>query len=421
MNDVDVPVESWPPERLAALSRAAHESTRFASRERQALEDGVRAALGTLVDRRAKMAALKEIDPILAARRPAAAGGAPAVAPAADGGSAAELLRVKASLENRLAGEAEKLQATERALKKEQEDHRHAVETLGQQKSQLKNLMVECDGLRSEIEKLHSDVRLKTVEIEQARSDLAALQGKRQAVSQDSIAQQARINDLERELERARDELERARRERDAAASNAQQTAAAAGAESADTAFQELWAHMRKSLPDVFAETHVPTRKTFERICDTYTYMLRVYFALEGSTKERLKEVRNSNDPADMCNMLLGQLEKTPSLAARLRETLPSERHDGSFRKRMAVVYAATCALPVGLRNVILRSGEAVQARLQVSKWGLSPNPRDADIGKHYRDKVERSAPDEILAELRKSMGKEVFAKYEEEMHKQPA
>src|SRR5262249_54929441 len=153
------------------------------------------------------------------------------------------------------------------------------------------------------------------------------------------------------------------------------------------------------SLPDVFIETHVPNRKTFERVCEAFTYMLRVYFSLEGSTTNLLGDVKNVGDQTDRCNTLHNQLQRTPPLPALLRDVLSAGRNDGGFRQRMTVVYAATCSLPVGLRNVILRSGEAIRGKLDVAKWGLGPNPGDGAIGKHYRANVQKSAPDEILGE----------------------
>src|SRR5262245_15277537 len=141
MNESGEAVTAVPPERLAALGRAVQEVHRYAAPDRDGLEQSWKLALSLLTDTRARNAALKEVDPILGGRRAAAASNETGSAPAAEErGPMAELQKQKASLENRLAGEAETRQDVQRKLQQEQEDHKHAVETLKLQQKQLKEM-----------------------------------------------------------------------------------------------------------------------------------------------------------------------------------------------------------------------------------------------------------------------------------------
>jgi hypothetical protein len=416
VSDEDAPIEVVPHERLAALGRAAHEGTRFASPEREKLEQSIRKALGSLAQGSARAAALKEIEPLLSGRREAAPAGG-GIAPTLSGSAGRDLLGAKASLENQLAGERERLQAAQQALKKEQEDHRQAVESNRLLREQLKQVRDQHDALLARSEKQDADVRREQNERQQVEVELHSLRAKRGETAETGLAQTGRINELEMQILRLHDELDRAHRERDTFANQARSHAATAASGSADTVFAELWSQMRSgpnALPEVFAETHVPNRKTFERLCEVFTYLIHIFLSIEENTKAQLGATRNAADAGDRTNDLFRQLEKTKSISVRLCEQLAGvPGADAPFRQRVKVVYCAILSLAKGLQNVIARSSEVARGKLSVSGWGIGPNPNERAVGEHYRKEVQRTAPDEILSELKKSMGKEVYDRYE--------
>jgi len=401
---------SLAPERLALLGRAAVESCRYAAEERESLSSTLKDVTARIADAE-RSATTKEVEALLAPRRPEA-GGSPA--PAAAGGSAAgEVLRQKAGLELQLASVADKLRTAESAYAREQAEHRQAVESLSLQQRKLKELQEERGRLLENVSELESQLRLQIAETEQAQLRYEKLKSSRQTMSAQSTEMTEKLNALQADNERLRAELEAARKQRDVQVSEAQAEVQAAQADTADAVIAALWSRMRGELPNVFTETHIPTRESLERLCEAIVEFVKAMAVIEAHVVQCLKDLRQVGDENDKLNRFYILFKRNPGLMDCLRDYVATGRGKANFYNLVRAHQVWARAFATGLYKVIVRLPNVVADELNPRNWGGEVRlDKEASIGKYFKETAQRAVPEKIGTLARKQAGDLVHQDY---------
>lgn len=405
------------PARLAALSRALVESRRFTSGEREAIEQTCRSASASFAAeaRPQVLAEAERLWPAKAAPKAAAptTGEAPVL------GSSQELLRQKASLELKLQSAADKLREAESGLKREQDEHKQAMESLALQQKRIKELQEDRARLLSQAGELESKLRLQINETEQVQLRYDKLKTSRQTMGDQATELQAQINALKEENQRLRQQAEEKLKERDQKVSAAQTAAAEAESETASSAFERLWAKMREVVPEVFIETHVPTERTFERVCEAFTECLRAFAVLELHVHHFLKDLRQVGTEGDKLSHFYMMFSKNPGLVETLRDYLSSGRRSGNFTNLLRAHQAWSRALASGLYKVIVRSPVILAEEMNPRSWPIKSSftvTEEAAIGRYYKETASKQIPEKVGTDMRKHAADMAYEDYNELM-----
>lgn len=404
------------PERLVALARGALEVQRYAADDQPLLQTAF-ANLSKGLDKPQRDEALSLLTPLSAAP---AKGGSAGVAPVLGGGASdptgvQELMRVRASLELRLAAEADKIKDREAALEREKREHAEARETLQLQRNKLKELEGDRARLLNEIGELERKLRLQINETESVQLQFDKLKASRQAGAEVATEQIEQINDLKGENERLRAELEQARQQRDERVLEAQEQVRTAEGDSASTAYQRLWAQMREEAPEVFIETHVATHETMERVCDAFVDCVRAFAVIELHVKNYLKDLRQTSEQNDKLNTFYLQVARMPGLLPHLTEYLSSGRSKGNFKNLLRFHQVWARAFTSGLYKLLVRLPSLVADELNPRNWKdlkTGWGSEDAAIGKHFREVILKSLPDRLGTQFRKEAGDLAYSDY---------
>jgi hypothetical protein len=207
--------------------------------------------------------------------------------------------------------------------------------------------------------------------------------------------------------------LEDTLQERDRATDNARRNVADALSRTADAAYAALWSRLNASLPDVFSDTHVPTRETFERLADAIVTMFRLATYQERCVLQKLyelKDVTQQNDP------LFGFLTmlKRISLVSAAREFIAGGRNPEGFDRLMRSHQAWAEALATGLYKLIVRSPDLIRDEINPRTWPLkSPAAPDADVGRYLRQTGMQAIPDKLGTQFRRLAGQLAHQDYE--------
>jgi DNA repair exonuclease SbcCD ATPase subunit len=368
--------ERWAAERLTALARAAAEGRRYAAPERAGLDEARDRALATL-DQKKRSAVLEEVEPLIGKRAapPPAVAAAPGEGPSKT--SAGELLRERASLQLRLQAEEEKRKEVEQARAHAQKEHREAIEALALQQRRVKELQADRTNLLSEISGLESKLRVQVNATEQAELKYEKLKASRQVMGDQATEQAEQINALKAENGQLKRQLEAVLQERDRDVAGAKGVAEQAEEARAEVAFQRLWARMRAEVPEVFVETHVPTEKTFEELCDALVEFLRTFVVLELHVHHLLRDLRQVSEKSDKLNHFYIMLTKNPGLVETLRDYLVTGKRKGNFMN-------------------LLRAHQAWVRAFASGTYGsrpASPRPRTPRSANTIRRRRSRSSP----------------------------
>jgi hypothetical protein len=397
-------MEALPAERLASLGRAAIECQRFASPLQEQLSAAWDDALGQL-ERPQRKTTLEELGRLLASP----ATGASADRERAGGGGSAkttqEALRQRASLELKLQTEQERCKELEATIQRERNEQREARESLVLQQRKLKQLQEERSALLSQISDLESNLRRQINETEQVQLKYQKLTSSRRTVSEQTTEQAEQMTALQAENERLRKELEAALQERDTHVADAQVKVEAAEAETADAVLKRLWAGMHGQIPDVFIDTHVPTQRTFEHLCEVLVDFVRTFATLERHVHHMLRDLRQVSERTDALNRFYIMFTKNPGLAETLRDYLTSGKRKGNFANLLRAQQAWARAFGSGAYKAIVRSPNLVQKELNYRSWGVKSSfgvSEDAALGKHFKETVYKTAPENIGTSLRK-------------------
>lgn len=406
---IDAKAPALSAERLAALARARGEGLRLAGKPVDSVEAACTESLARHRDKRSR-GGLVSAAAALAARKSA---GAAQSSGAAAADVASEALRQRAAVELRLSAETERVAALETQLRRETADRREAIDSLTLLRKRLATVEQERDAFRTQAADFEATARLQTNLAEDARVQLERLKAARGAVSQTALDVTEEANALKAENELLRRRLEDALQERDRAADNARRNVAEALSRTADAAYAALWTQLQTQMPDIFSDTHVPTRETFDRLADALIVMLRLSTYQERCVLQKLyelKDVTQQNDP------LFGFLTmlKRNSLASAAREYIAGGRNAAGFARLAQSHQAWAEALATGLYKLVVRSPDLIRDEINPRTWPLkTPNAPDAAVGRYLRETGIQAIPDRLGTQFRKLAGQLAHQDYE--------
>src|SRR3990170_732430 len=119
------------------------------------------------------------------------------------------------------------------------------------------------------------------------------------SIGDQTLSQTEQITALQGEVERLKKLSETTLRDRNVKVEVAKAEAAVAESQTADAAFVALWKQLSREMPEVFTETHVPTQKTFEQLCESYVEFVRTLAIIEAHVHQMLRDLRQVGDPTD--------------------------------------------------------------------------------------------------------------------------
>lgn len=398
-------------DRVAALARATLELDRGGSpghaaawRERAERLDAMR---------RASLAT--DAAPLLASGAANAAGAASAAILGAEDG----VLRARARLELELKTREGELDDLRKNFETEKADHREAKSTLQLQRTKLREIQDERESLLKHVKDAESRLRLAENQREQIELELDKLKNKRQAVGDQAVKHQEQINALQSEIERLTAELVQARSEGKREVTVAREEVKTAVADSHKPVLGELWGRLNKAFPDIFVETHVPNRETFERVCEGLIEMMSVLGALEVRGRESLSRLKDVANPQDRIGALLERFSRAPGLKAVLRDYVAggAGTRIGNLKNLLSAMRSLHVALANGQYRAIVRLPDLLSGELDPSKWQIQGARRDdAAIGKYYKETVRKAIPDQIGTAMRRQANVGVADEFMEEM-----
>jgi hypothetical protein len=410
---------SLATDRLAAITRAALEAGRSLTVGDQSVGNAAE-QIAAQADRKQRRARLEELERLTGRAASAAAGtGGAAAAGAGDPSGLGVVLKERASLELRLQKEQEQTRSLEKTLQDERSTHNQAKERLTLQQGRIKELQTERGRLLEDVSRLEADVRRQASETEQARLRFEKLQASRGELSDQSMKHSEQIETLKAENERLRAELETTRKQRDSQVQEAQTEVAGAKARTEDVALRELWTRMSAQLPDVFAETHVPTRETFENVCDTYIELLRTYRVLERHVHQLLKDLRQVGEQSDKLNHFYILFTKNPGLFDTLGDFLVTGRRRGNTMNLLRAHQAWARAFATGLYKTIVRSPVLISEELNPKDWPLKTGftiTEEAAIGKYFKETAQKTVPEKLGTKFRKHAADMAYEDYDDLM-----
>ncbi len=337
-----------------------------------------------------------------------------AAAPAAD-----ELLRQRASLELKVKTVESERDELAQALRREQADHREALETLKLQQHKLGELQQQRAALLENISQLESNLRKQVNLTEQARLEYEKLKASRRTVGDKATELTERINALTAENERLRNELEQTRQERDRRLDDADQAVGQARQATATAVLGRLWRRMHAELPEVFPETIVPNEKNFEQVCDALVEFIRVCAVLELHVHQLLRDLRQVSDKTDKLNHFYIMLTKNPGLIETLRDFLGSGKRKGVFVNLLRAEQAWARAFASGTYKVIVRSPVTIADELNYKSWPLKTGftrSEEAAIGEYYKQTAQKTIPEKVGTLFRKQAAEMAYEDYSDLM-----
>ncbi len=396
-------IDEAPLEQIASLQRAALEL-----RRRGHEPTDMSAWLAQLAPERRNAAEAE-----LAARRAAGtpgrgeARGVPA--------GAGDAQRQRAALELKLEESRVRISELAARLSLEEKARAEAEQTLALQQRQLRELKEDRRRLTEENERVERLAREQTAAAEQAAARYAQLKAGRQEVSEAALAHVETAQALQAENARLRAELEQVQQERDARLSQAAGVVEAAQADTADAVLAELWSLWVRELPEVFADTHKPTRQTFEQLGTVFLESVRVFAAIELHVRQMLKELRQLDDETFKLNHAYMMLSKTPPLQDLLREYLDTGRKKCDLFQMLRGLQAWARGLAGGLQKAIIKAPELIADELNYNKWPSKAGwttSGDAALAKYFKETVQKTAPDKLGTLLRKLAGELAYEDY---------
>lgn len=410
--------EAWAAARLALFARAAIEGRRYTAAEGGELDQLREQTVGRL-GKRERPAVLEEVERLVPATGPQRAESGGVRLGAGEGGPAAELLRQRASLELKLETQQQQYKDLEQAHRREQTEHREAVESLSLQQRKLKELQAERSKLLSDVGALESKLRVEINATEQAELKYQKLKAARQTMGDQASEQAEQINALKAENERMRRELEAALQERDKDVASAKGAVDAAEDARAEVAFKRLWKRMGSEVPEVFVETSVPTEKTFAQLCDAFVEFLRTLVVLELHVHHLLRDLRQVSEKSDKLNHFYIMFTKNAGLAETLRDYLTTGKKKGNFMNLLRAQQAWVRAFASGTYKVIVRSPVTIAEELNYKSWPLKTGftkTEDAAIGEYYKATAQKTVPEKLGTLFRKQAADMAYEDYNDLM-----
>lgn len=403
---------AWTGERLTSVARAGLEAERAIENSDQAnLLAAVDVAARSNQDDRAE-ALLKQIETQIASGGRGAASAGAGLGQSDDQNKVQALLKQRASLELKLQSEMQSRKDTDAEFAREREDHQQAIESLTFQQKKLKELQATRSDLLEQVRQLENKLRLQINETEQVNIKLQKFQESRKSHGDQAAEQAERTNALMAENEELRKKVEGALQERDSRLQTAKAEVTSAESQTADTAYAELWSRMQKQLPKVFVDTHVPNRRTFEQLCDTYVELVKTIGFMEAHVQKLLAALRQPGEQDDKLSHFHIMLKKQDLLGT-LSAHLKSGRRTGNFANLLRAMRAWALAFGSGLHKAIIRAPEALRKDMNPRNWDYKKGWGDeAAIGRHYRDVAQKEIPDRFGTELKKDAADMAYKDY---------
>lgn len=404
--------------RIALLARAAWEGCRYEAHDRAGMETLCSQQIDK-IDRADRKNMQREIERYLSGpAAPAASAGGLRLAGGEETPSS-ELLRKRASLELQIQTELDKRKEIERALGKEQTEHREALETLSLQQRKIKELQDERGKLLSEVGALESKLRLELNATEQAELKYQKLLASRQTMGEQATELIEQLNALKAENDKLLLELESVKKQRDREVAGEAGRADAALEATAEAAFQRLWAKMRAEIPEVFVETIVPNENTFENLGEAFVEFLRVMATMERHVHQLLRDLRQVSEKTDKLNHFYIMLTKNANLVETLKDFLASGKRKGNFVNLLRALQAWTRAFASGAYKVIVRSPVTIADEMSYKAWPLKTGftkTEDAAIGEYYKQTAIKTIPEKLGTAFRKQAADMAYEDYNELM-----
>ena len=406
-------VSPMAAERLASLGRAVIEFQQAPDSEHQRLDEAWQTALSEVPEEQ-REAVFTEAETLLSA----AAGterARPTGAAADSKGPTQELLQKCAGLDLKLQTEVARYAELETALRREQDNHKEAIESLSLQQQKIKELQEGRAKLMEDLTRVENQLRLQLNETEQVQLKYEKLKSSRSTVGDQITEQTEQINALKAENEQLRTQVEATLRDRDRKTADAQAETEAAEGRTAEAAFRLLWGRMNKELPTLFVETHVPNLETFERSCDALVEFVRVFATLERHVHQMLRDLRQVGEEGDKLNRFHILLTKNPGLVETLGDHLISGKRKGNYANLLRAVQAWARAFGTGLYKVIVKSPTVIGNELNYRSWPVSRGrfeTEEASIGKYFKETVHRNTPDKLGNQFRKHAANEAYEDY---------
>lgn len=416
------PMTGWSGDRVALLARAAAEDDRGL---RPSENGGARMALseaGAATDADSYMALLDELTAQVALGARKASDGARTAA-VAEPGQLQEIMKQRASLELKLQQEAAAKKDLEAEMSRIRDENRQAMESLAFQQQKLRELQEERTRLLADVRRVEDKLRLQINETEQLNLKLSKLQEGRKALGDQAVEHTEQLTALRQENETLRQQMEAVLRERDTTREIAKVEVATAESQTADAVFQTMWSAMVKQWPELFIETHVPTQKTFENLCEAFIELARAMMIIEAHVHQMLRDLRQVTDDNDkLSHFLIILTKKTPNFVETLREYLPSRKKTGNLANLVRALNAWARAFGSGSYKAIVRAPTLIGNELNYNNWPIEKSfttAKEILQFKYFRDTVAKGAPERVGTDLRKEAGDLAYQDYNDLMKRQ--
>lgn len=406
-----------PIDRLTLLARAAHEARRYASADGEAISNCWRTTYSEY-DRKARRTTLGEAEPLFttsgtAGRR---------VSSRASERAESELesaLKARAATDLDLQRERELRRDAEKKVDAQQVELFEARESLALQQRRIRELQEERSKLLDGMGQLESQQRRQANELDQVKLDFEKLKSKRQAMGDQAIGHVEKIQQLEAEVAQLRAELEGTRQLRDREIGAERERVVTAEGQTEGSAFRELWGRMSKEAPQVFPDTHTPTRQTFEHLCDSYVDFVQAFGVLERHVMQLLKDLRQVGEQSDKLSHFHIMFDKNPGLFDTLREYLTTGRRKGNYANLLRAHQTWARAFATGLYKVIVRAPNTIEEAMHFKHWPIKTSftvGEEAAIGKYYKETALKQIPEQLGTRLRKQAGEMAYEDYDDLM-----
>ena len=397
-------------DRLTLLARASVEAARYAAEDQDARKDACRAARATVADDQRT----QEID---RGRTLLFAGGATTARPEIedDAGQVELLMKERAALQLQLETERAGQAGSNEAFSALQKEHGEAQEALRLQQGQLRELRDERSSLLKNISDIEAQLRKQVNETEQVQLKFEKLKGSRQVMSDQATDHAERIAELESDNERLRVQLEQALRERDKRVAEAAEEVAEAREETGDAFLMQLWQRMHKDFPEVFVDTHTPTRETFEHLCNAVIELVSCVATIERHVHQSLKDLRQVGEQTDKLNHFYIMFTKNPGLFETFRDYVITGKRKNNCFQLLRAQQTWARAFATGLYKVIVRSPVVIGEELNTKDWPIKTGftvSEEAAIGKYYKETASKQIPEKLGTRFRRHAAAMVYEDY---------
>jgi hypothetical protein len=184
---------------------------------------------------------------------------------------------------------------------------------------------------------------------------------------------------------------------------------------------REMWDQLRTIAPDVFVESHQPTRETFTHLGEVMAELLASALLTEAHVHQMLRDLRQVSDEQDKLNHFYILLTKNPGLAQTLRDFVVGGRRMGNFANLLRSQQAWARALASGLYKLVVSSPNLIGDVLNPKSWQMKRGAletEDAAIGRYFRDTVSKTAPETLGTQFRRKAGDLSYEDYNDLMRR---